>query len=46
MTSIRPEEAGQRFAIPEPVGERRQATIRVVQNWFTEFSGRGSGPEE
>ena len=35
---------GQRFILAEPVGydatEDPQATIRVVQNWFTEFKDR------
>jgi DNA-binding winged helix-turn-helix (wHTH) protein len=28
---------GRRFVLTEPVGESRQASIHVVQNWFAEF---------
>ncbi len=37
---------GQHFVVREPVGAEAAPVIRVVQNWYAEFSGHDAGPEE
>jgi Tol biopolymer transport system component len=37
---------GKRFLIPEPIGEPPPPVIRVVQNWYVEFSGHETGSKE